>query len=91
MNMTITNPAPRDRVLLTCSYEGHFGPWLPQWRVGAPGHSVVETCVGDSYAKFLRFWGAVAWAIYSWDCRGRPACVFSHQTKADQEWLKSGG
>ena len=54
------NPAPKDRVLLVCGYDGTPGPWLPVWRVSAPGRGVAENCIGDAYSKFVAFWRCVA-------------------------------
>jgi hypothetical protein len=87
---TPANPAPRDRVLLVCGYDGIPGPWLPVWRVNRPGHGHTESCVGDGWAKFLAFWRLVGWVIADWDRAGRPGPVFSHLSAADQQWLLEG-
>jgi hypothetical protein len=81
------NPAPADRVLLVCSFDGVPGPWLPVWRVAAPGYGHAEHCTGDAYTKFQAFWRVVAWAIMRWDHMGRPGPVYSHLSPADQAWL----
>lgn len=85
------NPAPRDRVLISVSYDGTRGPWLPIWRVCTPGYGAAQACCGTRWSKFVALWAGVREAIATWDRYGRPGPVFGHLTSNEQAFLLAGG
>lgn len=88
-NPSLAGEAPKDRVLLACSYEpGLKGHWPACWRMSVPGYGIKEDLYGDAYTKFVRFWGAVSHALRCWDRNGRRPPVMSHLSSEDRAWME---